>query len=67
MNAIELRAKNVEELQAEFMAASRELFSLRIQRSIQQAADKSHLFRKLKRNIARIKTILAEKAKEGKQ
>ncbi|EKD73454.1 MAG: ribosomal protein L29 [uncultured bacterium] len=60
MKTSELRSKSVEELQSEQLAIHRELFNLRMQRGIGQSPQ-THLFRKLKRDVARIKTILREK------
>ena len=60
MNTNELRNKSVQELQDEQFAIRKELFNLRMQRGIGQTPQ-THLFRKLKRNVARIKTILKEK------
>ncbi len=60
MKASELRNKSVEELTKELLALLKERFNLRIQRGTGQTP-KSHLFRKVKLGIARIKTILKEK------
>ncbi len=60
MKASELKSKSIEELHSEQIAISKELFNLRMQRGIGQTPQ-SHLFRKLKKEIARIKTILREK------
>ncbi|MEO8400633.1 MAG: 50S ribosomal protein L29 [Gammaproteobacteria bacterium] len=60
MKASELRSKSAEELQNEYVAIHKELFNLRMQRGIGQSPQ-THLFRKLKREVARIKTILKEK------
>lgn len=60
MNAKDLREKSVAELTKELLASLKELFNLRIQRGIGQGP-KSHLFKQVKVNIARIKTILNEK------
>ncbi len=60
MKAIELRNKNVDELQKELLALLREQFNLRMQKSTGQPP-KANLFKKVKLNIARIKTILKEK------
>jgi large subunit ribosomal protein L29 len=60
MKAIDLRSKSIEELNGEMLALLKEQFNLRIQRGVGQAP-KSHLFRKVRHNIARIKTILNEK------
>jgi large subunit ribosomal protein L29 len=61
MKASELRQKSVEELQQELLALRREHFNLRMQRATNQLG-KPHLFRQVRRNIARLKTILDEKA-----
>lgn len=60
MKATELRTKTVEELKAELTALLKELFGMRIQRGIGQAP-LAHLFRKVRKQIARVKTILHEK------
>lgn len=62
MKAIDLRNKSVDELTTELLATLKEQFNLRIQKGSGQAP-KSHLFSKVKRQIARIKTILNEKQK----
>lgn len=62
MKASDLRQKNIEELRQERVALLRELFNLRMQRAMGQLK-KPHLFRQARINIARINTILAEKAK----
>lgn len=60
MKASELRNKSVEELKKELLALLKEQFNLRIQRGVGQPP-KAHLFKKVKLDIARIKTILNEK------
>lgn len=60
MKAAELRSKSVDELNTELLALTREHFNLRMQKGTGQAP-KSHLFKKVKSLIARIKTILHEK------
>jgi large subunit ribosomal protein L29 len=60
MKATELRNKSTEELGKEMLALLKEQFNLRIQKGVGQAP-KSHLFRKVRLAIARIKTILKEK------
>ena len=60
MKVADIRNKSVQELTAELMALLKEQFNLRIQRGIGQAP-KSHLFAQVRKNIARIKTILKEK------
>ena len=60
MKASELRSKSIAELQGEQLEVQKEIFNLRMQRGIGQKPQ-THLFRKLRRVIARIKTILREK------
>ena len=60
MKASELRSKSLEELQSEQVGIQKEIFNLRMQRGIGQT-QQTHLFRKLRRAVARIKTILKEK------
>ncbi|MCP5159816.1 MAG: 50S ribosomal protein L29 [Gammaproteobacteria bacterium] len=61
MKASELREKSTDELRQELLALLREQFNLRMQKATNQA-DKSHLFRQARRNIARVKMVLSEKA-----
>jgi large subunit ribosomal protein L29 len=60
MNMNELRVKTSDELQTELTALFQEQFNLRLQKGIGQSPQ-SHLFKKVRRSIARIKTILREK------
>jgi large subunit ribosomal protein L29 len=60
MNASELRTKSVTELRDELAALFKEQFNIRIQKGIGQSPQ-THLFKKVRRQIARIKTILGEK------
>ncbi len=62
MNATDLRSKNVDELNNELIELRRAQFSLRMQSATQQL-NKPDQILKTRRNIARIKTVLAEKAK----
>jgi large subunit ribosomal protein L29 len=64
MNASELRRKSVDELNQELLALRREQFNLRMQRATSQAS-KPHLFERARRNIARVKMVLSEKAGEA--
>ncbi len=61
MNASELRRKNADELKQELLALLREQFNLRMQKATGQAS-KSHLFKQVRRNIARVKMVMSEKA-----
>jgi large subunit ribosomal protein L29 len=60
MDAKELRSKSEQELRDELHALLKEQFNLRMQKAIGQAA-RSDQFRKVRRNIARVKTIMNEK------
>jgi len=61
MNTIELREKSVDELDQELLDLLKEQFNLRMQKSSGQLAQ-SHLLGQVRRNIARVKTVLNEKA-----
>jgi large subunit ribosomal protein L29 len=60
MKASELKNKSVAELQQELLSLSKEQFGLRMQVATQQLSNTSQLG-KVRRNIARVKTILTEK------
>lgn len=60
MKASELRNKTAKDLINEQIAVRKELFNVRMQKGIGQTPQ-THLFRKLKKQIALIKTILREK------
>ncbi len=59
MNAQELRRKSQDELHQELNAIYRQQFNLRMQKGMGEAS-KTHLFKSLRRSIARIKTVLKE-------
>jgi large subunit ribosomal protein L29 len=61
VEANELRAKNGEELQKELEGLLRAQFGLRMQVATQQLSNTSQL-KKVKRDIARVRTIMREKA-----
>ncbi|WKE65980.1 50S ribosomal protein L29 [Gallaecimonas kandeliae] len=61
MKATELRNKSVEDLNAELINLLREQFNLRMQAATGQLSQ-SHELKKVRRNIARVKTVLNEKA-----
>lgn len=61
MKANEYRAKNENELNDELKALLREQFNLRMQKGVGQLG-KPHQVKQIRRDIARIKTILNEKA-----
>jgi large subunit ribosomal protein L29 len=61
MKPSEIRAKNGEELQKELEGLLRAQFGLRMQLATQQLSNTSQL-KKVKRDIARVRTIMKEKA-----
>lgn len=63
MSANELRQLSTEELEAKLLAVRKEQFALRLQRS-NGTLEKTHPFSHLRKDIARIKTILTEKQSE---
>jgi len=65
MDALELRQKGVEELNAELLALLREHFNLRMQKVSSQQFTKNHQFQAVRRSIARVKTVLNEKSRAG--
>jgi len=60
MNASELRSKSEQELREELTALLREQFNLRMQRGVNPDAVRSDQFTKVRRNIARVKTVMSE-------
>jgi large subunit ribosomal protein L29 len=60
MNAQDLRKKNEGELREELSGLLREQFNLRMQRGIGQLAKPNDL-RRVRRDIARVRTVLNEK------
>jgi large subunit ribosomal protein L29 len=61
MKASELKAKSADELQQELASLLKAQFSLRMQTATQQLSNTSQL-KKVRRDIARVRTIMAEKA-----
>lgn len=61
MKASELREKSVAELQSALGDELKQRFKLRMQSSTGQLSE-SHLVKVTRRNIAKIKTIMAQKA-----
>ena len=64
MKANELREKTVAELNEQLNTLYRDQFSARMQKSTGQLAQ-THLTGSIKKEIARIKTIITEKEKVG--
>ena len=62
MNSSELRGKNADDLKKELESLLRAQFGLRMQLATQQLANTSQL-KKVRRDIARVRTIMTEKAK----
>lgn len=58
----DLKGKNATELQELLVAAKKELFNLRFQNATNQL-DNTGRIKEVRKNIARIQTIIAEKAK----
>ncbi len=65
MKASELRGKTAQELQDELLALRREQFNLRMQASINPEAVRSDQISLVRKNIARVKTVMNEKAGEA--
>lgn len=61
MKANELREKSQEQLQAALVSELEEQFKLRMKRASGDFSQ-THLFKEVRRNIARIKTVLNDKA-----
>ena len=59
MKASELRTKNTDELSNELKELLRAQFSLRMQVATQQT-NKTHELRKVRRDIARVRTVMHE-------
>jgi large subunit ribosomal protein L29 len=64
MNANELRDKDAKALRDELLALKRELFNLRMQWGTGQLA-RTDQIGKVRRDIARVKTVLNERARAG--
>ena len=62
MKASELRAKSNDELTQELNSLLRAQFNLRMQKATQQLTNTSQM-RKVRRDIARVRTLLNQKAK----
>ncbi len=64
MKATDLRAKSVDELNAELIELRRAQFSMRMQLATQQLTKVDQLG-KVRKDVARVKLVLAEKAKQA--
>ena len=61
----DLKAKSAAELNEELVAAKKELFNLRFQNATNQLDNTSRI-KEVRKNIARIQTVIAEKASAAK-
>ena len=64
MKATELREKSVEELQGELLNKLEDQFKLRMQQAVGQVQSPAEV-KKIRRDVARIKTVLNEKKRNG--
>ncbi|MFO1427894.1 MAG: 50S ribosomal protein L29 [Steroidobacteraceae bacterium] len=64
MNAKDIRSKSASELNDELLKLRKEQFALRMQRATGQGIKPSE-FGRVRRNIARLKTVLREKQQAG--
>jgi large subunit ribosomal protein L29 len=64
MKASELKGKSQEELRETLHGLLKEQFNLRMQRGTGQLA-RPHLMKEVRRNIARVKTVMTEQNKAG--
>ena len=64
MNVNEMKSKTVVELRDELKGLLQEQFSLRMQKGMGQLTNFNEL-RRVRRDIARIKTVMTEKTTEG--
>ena len=61
-NVEDLKAKTAAELNEELVAAKKELFNLRFQNATNQLDNTSRI-KEVRKNIARIQTVITEKSK----
>jgi large subunit ribosomal protein L29 len=66
MKASELRLKTEKELRDELTALFREQFNLRMQRGVNPEGVRPNQFKEVRRNIARIKTVMTANRKGEK-
>jgi large subunit ribosomal protein L29 len=60
MKASELRGKSADELKGQLVELKKELFNLRFQKATGELSNTAR-FRQVRRDVARVKTLLAEK------
>jgi len=66
MKAADVRAKTDDELKTELGQLAKEVFNLRFQKASGQMENTARM-RQARRDVARIKTVLAERARPSKQ
>ena len=66
MKATELKTKNVQQLKSDLLELRREQFNLRMQLATGQL-QKSDQVARVRKNIARVKTVLNQKAAAGER
>ena len=66
MNAAELRGKSDQELRDELLELRREQFNLRMQKGINPDAVRNDKVTEVRRDIARVKTVMNEKLRGDK-
>lgn len=59
MNVVDLRTKSLDELHEELVSLRREQFNVRMQQATGEAV-RPHEHRIVRKNIARVKTVIAE-------
>ncbi|MDD8022185.1 MAG: 50S ribosomal protein L29 [Paracoccaceae bacterium] len=64
MNAQELKAKTPDQLRDELVALKKEAFNLRFQQATGQLENTARM-RAVRRDVARVKTVLTQKAAEA--
>ena len=64
MTASEMRAKSPDELKTELQSLLRAQLNLRMQKATQQLNNTSQI-RKVRRDIARVRTVLSQRAKKA--
>ncbi len=64
MKATELKEKTIDELNDELLRLRKEQFGMRMQKASGQLGQ-THLVKVMRRDIARLKTVLKEKREDG--
>lgn len=66
MNASELKEKDIQQLNTELLELRKKQFNLRMQKATGQSAQ-THLLKNVRRDIARVKTVINQKANAVKE